>query len=148
MRNSSTVCVDANLVFKLVTGSTEHEVIDIWAAWRRYGTQFVAPAILLYEVPNAIHQANRFGSITSAEADTAIRTIIAMPIRYELNLADHESASRFARQFTLKATYDAHYLALADRIGIEYWTTDKKLVNAVRPALSWVRLVGESPGST
>lgn len=41
----------------------------------------------------------------------------------------------------MNATYDAHYLALADQLGAEFWTTDRKLVRAVQPSLPWVRLV-------
>lgn len=35
-----------------------------------------------------------------------------------------------------------HYLALAAHLGDEFWTTDRRMVNTVQAALSWVRLVG------
>ncbi len=38
--------------------------------------------------------------------------------------------------------YDAHYLALAARLGAEFWTADQRLVNTVQSALPWVRFVG------
>ena len=45
----------------------------------------------------------------------------------------------FANQFKLLATYDAHYLALAEIEGCECWTADKRLLNAVKGKISWVR---------
>jgi predicted nucleic acid-binding protein len=33
-------------------------------------------------------------------------------------------------------------MALTERLGVEFWTADKRLVNAVRPAQAWVHLVG------
>jgi len=39
------------------------------------------------------------------------------------------------------AVYDAHYLALAERLGAEMWTADRRLCQAVGAALPWVRLV-------
>jgi len=43
----------------------------------------------------------------------------------------HQTAMRLATQFSLPGTYNAHYLALAQRLEAELWTTDKKLVNSV-----------------
>ena len=36
---------------------------------------------------------------------------------------------------------DAHYLALAQRLGAEFWTADRRLVQAVQATLPWVNLV-------
>jgi hypothetical protein len=38
------------------------------------------------------------------------------------------------------AAYDSYYLALAESLNCDLWTTDSRLVNAVK--LRWVRLVG------
>jgi hypothetical protein len=45
------------------------------------------------------------------------------------------------RPLSLPAAYDAHYLALAERVGAEFWTTDRRLANKVREALPWVHLL-------
>ncbi len=52
-------------------------------------------------------------------------------------------AIEFAHDFDLPATYDAHYLALAQRENCEYWTADTRLWNAVKRRLSWVRWLGD-----
>lgn len=48
-----------------------------------------------------------------------------------------------AHQFNLPATYDPHYLALAEREGCEYWTADARLWNTVKGKLAWVRWLGD-----
>lgn len=58
-------------------------------------------------------------------------------------LVEDDSALALANQFNLSATYDAHYLALAERKGCEYWTADERLWNVVKTQLPWVRWLGE-----
>jgi predicted nucleic acid-binding protein len=41
------------------------------------------------------------------------------------------------------ATYDTHYLVLAEYLACEFWTADERLANAVRGELPWVRWLGE-----
>lgn len=47
---------------------------------------------------------------------------------------------QLARQFNLPAAYDAHYLALAERLEAELWTLDRKLFNAVHPIFQRINL--------
>ncbi len=63
-------------------------------------------------------------------------------------LLNGKTAAR-AETLSLPAAYDAHYLALAERMGAELWTAATRLLRAVRDRLSWVRLVApgeELPG--
>jgi len=53
----------------------------------------------------------------------------------------HRRALQLAEALSLPAAYDAHYLALAERVGAEFWTTDRRLANKVREALPWVHLL-------
>ncbi len=46
------------------------------------------------------------------------------------------------QKFRLPATYEAHYLALAEREACDYWTADERLWNGVKGELSWVRWLG------
>jgi predicted nucleic acid-binding protein len=73
----------------------------------------------------------------------ALAEAIALPIDYHGDAELHRQALVLAGRFTLPAAHDAHYLALAERFSIDFWTTDRKLVNAVSATLPWVRLVGE-----
>lgn len=53
----------------------------------------------------------------------------------------HDRALSLATRFTLPATYDAHYLALAEELGCEFWTADKRLAGATDGAFPLLRLI-------
>ena len=48
-------------------------------------------------------------------------------------------ALHLARRFGLPACYDAHYMALAERLGVEFWTCDERLVKKVGTDFSLIR---------
>lgn len=45
-----------------------------------------------------------------------------------------------AERIGIGSAYDAHYLALAERLGVEFWTSDRKLVSVLAGRFTWVRL--------
>jgi predicted nucleic acid-binding protein len=65
-----------------------------------------------------------------------------LPIALFADADLHLEALSVAGRFGLKASYDAHYLALADRLGVEFWTADRRLANTISSSLPWVRFVG------
>ncbi len=81
------------------------------------------------------------GVISETSATEGIRTLLALPITMFDDDSLHESAAMIAHQFSLPATYDAHYLALAQHLSCAFWTADRRLVRAVQPNLPWVRLL-------
>jgi predicted nucleic acid-binding protein len=40
-------------------------------------------------------------------------------------------------------SYDCLYVALAEREGVELWTGDERLVNALSPHFPFIRFIGE-----
>ncbi len=65
---------------------------------------------------------------------------MALPIQLHDEADLHERAMLMAGRFALPAAYDAHYLALAEMLTATFWTSDRKLVQLVKPALPWVHL--------
>lgn len=55
----------------------------------------------------------------------------------------HKLAIEFVRRYRESKAYDSHFLAVADLLACDLWTSDKKLYNRVGRALSWVRLVDD-----
>lgn len=140
MPRSSTICVDANLVLRFVTRDEDEVVTNLWHRWHMEEWSFVAPLLLRYEVTNAIHRLRRAGALTDAGSDEALRSAVDLPINLHADAELHGLALGFAARFDLPAAYDAHYLALADRLGVEFWTADRRLAHTVRLHLPWVRL--------
>jgi predicted nucleic acid-binding protein len=144
MPNSSLLCVDASIVVCLVTVASDNPVHDAWRRWLHDGRQFVAPRLLCYEVANALHRARRAGFLDHVTAPAAMRTALSQPIDFYDDESLHEEALAVAWRLNRPAAYDAHYLALAERLGAEFWTLDERLYNAGKHQLPWLHLVGSS----
>ncbi|MCP4661419.1 MAG: type II toxin-antitoxin system VapC family toxin [bacterium] len=141
---SSWVCVDASLVIGLVAHPHRERLRALWKGWQEQRAHVAAPALLLYEVTNAIYQYEKRSLINGSSADRFLRLACALPVELFGESDLHVQALRFSRRFSLPATYDAHYLALADHLGGELWTTDRRLVKAVESDLEWVHLAART----
>jgi predicted nucleic acid-binding protein len=98
-----------------------------------------APTLVVYEVTNAIWQAERRGRISSAQADQILQAAAGLEI--ELLPLDWGESLPLARQFN-RSAYDAAYLSLADRLNERLITADERLYNAVHSKLKWVEWLG------
>ena len=140
--HSSPICVDASLVVRLlVSGATESPVVQLWKGWHEAGCFLVAPTLLFYEVSNALHRYTAQGELLPEEVAEALEAALGMGITLYGDADLHRRALELAERFSLPATYDAHYLALAERLGAEFWTADRRLTRAVQAALQWVHLL-------
>jgi predicted nucleic acid-binding protein len=101
-----------------------------------------APTLLLYEVANAVVQAQRQGRIRDEEAESVLTSfeglgIALMPVTWQQMLP---LAVRFDR-----SAYDAAYLALAELTERRLITADRRLYNAVNEQLDWVEWLADYP---
>jgi predicted nucleic acid-binding protein len=137
---NSWVCVDASLVVGLVIHPRRDRIRELWQGWQEERRRITAPRLLLYEVTNVIHQYARKSLLSAASADRLLELTLALPIELSDEPRRHPRALALARRLSLPATYDAHYLALAESLDAELWTNDRRLVNTVGERLPWVRL--------
>ncbi|MFQ5611019.1 MAG: type II toxin-antitoxin system VapC family toxin [Anaerolineae bacterium] len=141
--STSLVCVDASIVVQLVTGGTHvAPIIDLWKGWHQAEALLVAPALLYYEVNNALRRYVVYGELLPDEAAQALEAALGLNIALYGDAALHRQALNLAERLSLPAAYDAHYLALSEKLNAEFWTADRRLVQVVQPALPWVHLVG------
>jgi predicted nucleic acid-binding protein len=138
MNNSSTLCLDASIVVRRLTRTSAPDTDRLWETWRAEQRRFVAPFLLRYEVTNALHRMRFSVVIDDAQLQSGLRALLKLPIHLFTNDELHAEAVSFARAYQLKAAYDSHYLALADRLGVELWTSDERLFNSVRHRLNWI----------
>jgi predicted nucleic acid-binding protein len=139
--NNSPVCVDANLVIRLVADPDDELVRSRWEQWDAENRRIAAPTLLFYEVSNALYRYQRAGMMSGAALRLALRAALSLPLRLHGEPDLHIRALDLAERLSLPAAYDAHYLALADWLGGELWTADQRLARAVRDTLPWVRAV-------
>ncbi len=142
MSRSSTLCLDASVLVRLVGAPPDAVVMHRWSQWVASQQAFVAPDLVYYEVTNALYRLCVAGRLSELEVRLALQRVLDMPIELHRPAHLHLRALELAAHYSLPATYDAHYVALAEHPGVELWTTDKELHAAVGERLPWVRLVG------
>lgn len=142
MSNSSTICIDANIIIRLTLKLDDEIIKQLWATWMSEDYNLVAPTLLYYEVANGLYQQEKSGRLSTELVRNALDFALNLPIQLVGDVTLHQRAHALAAEYNLPATYDAHYLALAERLNIELWTTDAKFFNTVRSTgVEWVKLV-------
>ena len=142
MSNSETVCIDASIVLRYVLIPDDVPIKRVWQSWVSNETNLIAPSLLFYEVTNGLYQQQRNKYLSPETIWKSLEYSLDLPITLvnEKNL--HLRAREIAMQYNLPATYDAHYLALAEWMDIELWTADMRLVKAIRSfELDWVKSI-------
>lgn len=100
----------------------------------------IAPALLIYEANNILYRAVRAGKITLDAAQDGIDLILKIArLDFSRDSALNMQAMEWGSRFGLPASYDAHYLALAESRKCELWTADTRMWRSVRGHLDWVR---------
>ncbi|MCC6168013.1 MAG: type II toxin-antitoxin system VapC family toxin [Caldilineaceae bacterium] len=133
------VVVDASLIFRLVVPNAAQPAVRSRVdGWMQSGSTPAAPTLWLYEMTSALVKAVHLGGLTEIEARRGLHLTHSFPI--DLILPDarlSEAAFDWGRRLGRANAYDAYYVALAQALGCELWTADRRLANAVQQP--WVR---------
>jgi len=145
------VIVDTSIALKWVMDEDDSaKATALLSRWLVQETTVLAPILLVYELTNAIYKHIRKGEIDLNDASQALDDALLGFVEFD-SLGDSSLSRRaiqLAHRYRLPATYDAHYLALAERENCEYWTADERLWNAVKSKLPWVHWLGDyKPGT-
>jgi len=135
--------LDASVVLKSYLpeeGSAQAQAI--FEDWALGQVELLAPALMPYEVTNALMVALRRQRINKARAQEILREFVRLRIPSQGFVGLEERAWTLALAYQ-RTIYDAACLALAEREGIPLVTGDRRLYNAVKAKLRWVRWVGD-----
>jgi predicted nucleic acid-binding protein len=143
--NNEVVVIDANIAIKWVLIENDSEIAKaMLAEWKKKKMVIYVPTLLTYEVTNILYREVRAERITSETAKAGINMILrtVSPV-YSRNSALNLRAIALAKYFGLPATYDTHYLALAERKDCPFWTSDARMWRVVKDQFDWVRWMGD-----
>jgi predicted nucleic acid-binding protein len=136
------VVVDTSLVLKWILKEADSDkAVMLLTEWGNKQVEMFAPALLAYEVANILYQDVRKGKYTINVARESLTDVVMKGIVFDFSedLGLSMLAMEFAHRFNLPASYDSHYLALAERKECELWTADRRLQRAVKGQLDWIR---------
>ena len=128
------VIIDASVVFHAFINRDTPQIRARLRTLRSNGTQFHVPALWRFEITNALHRSTRAGMITSERRDQTLAAAWALPIVYHDEIVLHQRAAEIALALGVGAAYDALYLALSERLNIQFYTCDRRLYSAGRSA--------------
>ena len=137
----STIVVDANLaVWAIVPVAAPVDAIGLFADWHRQGLRVVAPALWLAECASAVRRGVYAGALSEEEGRTALEDLFALEVEtLPLTLQQTRSAFEWAARLGQAQVYDGFYLALAQELGAELWTGDRRLAHgAQQVGAGWV----------
>lgn len=138
------IVIDASVALKWVLNDEEHvlEASQTLLDWRARRLELTAPNLLCHEYCNALWVAARQSRLTQQDAYTAIEFFGQIDIAYysarEFWKESLDIAFGYQRTF-----YDSVYVALAERMGVWFFTGDRRLYNALSPHLPFVRWIGD-----
>ena len=138
------VVVDASLAFKwLVSEENSDLAHSISRSWANKGIQAAAPYLMPVEVANALHRRVVRGELTVEDAVQLLEYLLASGIELRDEPSLHARDLQISSRLRQGVVYDAHYLALADILGCEYWTADESFYRAAAPSAQNVHWIGE-----
>jgi predicted nucleic acid-binding protein len=137
------LAVDCSFVVKWkITGEDyADKAEELFLDWREQRIEVCAPDLLPSEVMIAFLHAHRRGRASRPEAEDAIRDLVALPfVLFDL-------APILIRAFDIaqqhnQRSYDCIYVALAEREGVDLWTGDQRLYNALPTNFAFARWIG------
>ena len=136
-RGLKPLMIDANLALYALnpTVPVQRQVLDRFAAWHREGRAWYAPHLWRLEVASGLRKMVRAGMLSETEAQTLLDLVFSWEITV-IPVDEHLLRQAFAWSGRLRdwVIYDSVYLALAEHLGAEFWTADRRLYRRAREA--------------
>lgn len=110
--------------------------------WQEQNFQLVAPTLFRYEVVAVARKAVFQSRITPEEGIQARDFMLQYPVQTHFDEILLKRAYEMATRYNRPTAYDSQYLALAERLEVEFWTVDERLFNRVNSDLTWVKWLG------
>lgn len=127
------IVVDTSVAIKwVVTEEYTDNAQALLDDYQRRNDPILVPSLFLYEAPNVLYGFVREGALTMKGCLQAIRDLarLVQPLSPDARMMIR--AITIAHALGTKETYDAHFLALAQRTQSVFWTADERFCRAAR----------------
>ena len=114
--------------------------------WVTTNVNLAAPSLFQYEIVAVLRKHVYQGNITLQESVKGRDILLSQPIQFLFDDDLLRRAYDLSTRFNRPTAYDSQYLAVAERLGCEFWTVDERLYNAVANDLSWVKWLNTFTG--
>ena len=133
------IVIDASLVVDIITAKIDNSVIDDLL---QLGLgQIAAPYLLDVEVIQALRKLELLNKASENECSTALALFQSLPITRKEHTPLIARISELRKNMT---AYDATYVALAEKLNAELWTSDAKFSNT-QTHIAKIKLIRPAP---
>lgn len=139
------VVVDANLLVAVALPLPYSvDVEQQMDRWLDEGESLFSPALWEYEATTAVRKYAVQQTPTKERIERAMLRLDSLPVQSIPTDPDlRRSALAWAQRLGHHPAYDAAYVALAERLGVDLWTADRRLANGcIAAGFSTVRRIG------
>lgn len=140
------ICVDASVAAKWILQEEDWamQAGTLLGATLPAGEPIVAPPLLPFAITTILRRRLKAATPVSLERVLyLLEEFSRLPIELRNPPGMHRRALILASEYGVPATYDAHYLALAERLDCVLWTDDRGLLRLVGDRLPFVRAIGD-----
>jgi predicted nucleic acid-binding protein len=141
------ILLDTSLALKFVLPEEEYadQAEALYQDILRDGLTLLTPPLLLIEATNALLQRTRRGLLNPAQASAALQKLLHLPFQQVQPPDIYEQTLIFATTHQIRSAYDSLYVVTARLLGVELWTADRNLINALGGVAPWVHWIGDYP---
>jgi predicted nucleic acid-binding protein len=141
---TSWIVIDAGVFLASVLQEQYSDQVAALLEWvKNEGLSLAAPELCRYEMASSLRKIAHRGPISPPDGERLLTYLLSQPVRYFVDRTLILQAYALATQYRLPTAYDAQYLALAERLGCDLWTYDRRLFNTVQQHLTWIRHVAD-----
>ncbi len=134
------LAVDASFALKLFLNEPDSQLVrQFWQDWTDAGEVIIAPTLFRAETFSVVRRHWHTGALAEPAAERAFHYFDNLAIEIHEPRDLYRTAWELAGRFNRPTVYDCCYLALAAIFGCDFWTADRRLVNALGGRLPWVR---------
>ncbi len=136
------IVIDANATLALFLRLPYSERVDNqMQAWQAQEARLVVPTLWEYECLTGLRRAVTLKLISPKDAEQMVEDLFALEFqRVVPTLELHRVALHWAGRIGQSKVYDAQYLALAESLSAEFWTTDQRLFHTLQGLrVNWVQ---------
>lgn len=139
-----TVVVDSNIFVALFINLPYTNVAtDNYQQWLINRERLIAPVLFEYEVVSIIQQLVYGKYLSKSEGNERMKDIFNCNISLiSTSTTLHQAALNWAQKLNQSKAYDAQYVALAEQENAQFWSADKRLINALQQqGINWAHAI-------